>query len=172
MQKGEDGCRVPSVGQQLNNVGTSSPSANSSGAGGTHRLAQTKEEQGEIGGGHRALMPVRDSGKEGSKEEESPGNLKAASRPDMLLRPNRPEVEASNNPRKIKENAKASQRARTKVKAKVLRMSIASDVTSSDCCSTACSNGMIVGFSDQRTNDDDNDLLVGFVNRRRCESPY
>jgi hypothetical protein len=51
-------------------------------------------------------------------------------------------------------------------------MSIASDVTSSDCCSTASSNGMIVGFSDQRTNDDDNDLLVGFVNRRRCESPY
>jgi len=51
-------------------------------------------------------------------------------------------------------------------------MSIASDVTSSDCCSTTSSNGMIVGFSDQRTNDDDNDLLVGFVNRRRCESPY
>ena len=50
--------------------------------------------------------------------------------------------------------------------------SIASDVTSSDCCSTASSNGMIVGFSDQRNNDDDNDLLVGFVNRRRCESPY
>jgi hypothetical protein len=51
-------------------------------------------------------------------------------------------------------------------------MSVASDVTSSDCCSTASSNGMIVGFSDQRTNDDDNDLIVGFVNRRRCESPY
>ena len=49
---------------------------------------------------------------------------------------------------------------------------VASDVTSSDCCSTASSNGMIVGFSDQRTNDDDNDLIVGFVNRRRCESPY
>jgi hypothetical protein len=51
-------------------------------------------------------------------------------------------------------------------------MSIASDVTSSDCCSSASSNGMIVGFSDQRTNDDDNDLFVGFVNCRRCESPY
>jgi len=52
--------------------------------------------------------------------------------------------------------------------------SIASDVTSSDCCSTSSSNldGMIVGFSDQHTNYDGNDLLVGFVNRRRSESPY
>lgn len=45
-------------------------------------------------------------------------------------------------------------------------------VTSSDCCSTASLNGLIVGFSDQRTNDDENDLIVGFVNRRQCESPF
>jgi hypothetical protein len=31
---------------------------------------------------------------------------------------------------------------------------------------------MIVGFSDQHTNHDGNDLLVGFVDRRRSESPY
>ena len=53
-------------------------------------------------------------------------------------------------------------------------MSVTSELTSSDCCSTTSSNlnGMIVGFSDQHTNHDGNDLLVGFVNRRRSESPY
>ena len=48
-------------------------------------------------------------------------------------------------------------------------MSIKSKLTSSDCCSTTSSNGLIVGFSDQRTNYDDNGLLVGFVIRCRSE---
>ena len=57
---------------------------------------------------------------------------------------------------------------------RITTMSVTSELTSSDCCSTTSSNsnGMIVGFSDQHTNHDGNDLLVGFVNRRRSESPY
>jgi len=57
---------------------------------------------------------------------------------------------------------------------RITTMSVTSELTSSDCCSTTSSNlnGMIVGFSDQHTNHDGNDLLVGFVNRRHSESPY
>jgi hypothetical protein len=57
---------------------------------------------------------------------------------------------------------------------RITTMSVTSELTPSDCCSTTSSNlnGMIVGFSDQHTNHDGNDLLVGFVNRRRSESPY
>jgi hypothetical protein len=56
----------------------------------------------------------------------------------------------------------------------ITTLSIASELTTSDCYSTTSSilNGMIVGFSDQHTNHDGNDLLVGFVDRRRSESPY
>ena len=42
-------------------------------------------------------------------------------------------------------------------------MSFTSDLTLSDCCSTKSSNGLIVGFSHQRTIYDGNDLIVRFV---------
>ena len=56
----------------------------------------------------------------------------------------------------------------------ITTLSITSELTTSDCYSTTSSNlnGMIVGFSDQHTYHDGNDLLVGFVDRRRSESPY
>ena len=51
-------------------------------------------------------------------------------------------------------------------------MSITSELTSSDCCSTTSSNGLIVSFSQQRTMYDGNDLIVRFVNRWQSENSY
>ena len=75
--------------QPLNNVAISVPGADSSGAGGVHRLAQVEEEGVMIGVGAaerhcRAQQWIKDSCK-GSKEvEEDLGNLKAAIQLDML----------------------------------------------------------------------------------------
>lgn len=51
-------------------------------------------------------------------------------------------------------------------------MSITSELTSSDCCSTTSSNSLIVGFSHQRTIYDGNDLIVRFVNHWQSENSY